>query len=45
MPGTIKNQMLMDRYVALVKTHYAEPKNEIILSSFLEKKPMKEIQK
>ena len=35
MPGTIKNHMLMDRYLELVRTLYAEPKDEIILGSFL----------
>ena len=35
MPGTIKNHMLMDRYSELVRTLYAEPKDEIILGSFL----------
>ena len=34
-PGTIKNYMLMDRYLELVRTLYAEPKDEIILGSFL----------
>ena len=35
MPGTIKNNMLMDRYLELVRTLYAEPKDEVILGSFL----------
>ena len=35
MPGTIKNHMLMDRYLELVRKLYAEPKDEIILGSFL----------
>ena len=35
MPGTIKNHMLMDGYLELVSTLYAEPKDEIILRSFL----------
>ena len=34
-PGTIKNHMLMDRYLEPVRTLYAEPKDEIILGSFL----------
>ena len=29
MPGTIKNHMLMDRYLELVRTLYAEPKDEL----------------
>ena len=35
MPVTIKNHILMDRYLELVRTLYAEPKDEIILESFL----------
>ena len=35
MPGTIKNHMPMDRYLELARTLYAEPKDEIILESFL----------
>lgn len=35
MPGTVKNHMLMDRYLELVTSLYAEPKNEVILGSFL----------
>ena len=31
----IKNHMLMDRYLELVRPLYAEPKDEIILGSFL----------
>ena len=34
-PWTIKNHMLMDRYLELVRTLYAEPKDEIILGLFL----------
>ena len=35
MPGTVKNQLLMGRYLETVKELYAEPKNEVILGSFL----------
>lgn len=35
MPGTIKNHMIMDRYIDLVKHRYTEPKNETIMGSFL----------
>ena len=35
MPRTIKNHMLMGRYLELVRTLYEEPKDEIILGSFL----------
>ena len=34
MPGTVKNH-LMDRYFELVRSLYTEPKNEVILGSFL----------
>ena len=37
MPSTIKNHMLMDRYLQLVVSLDAEPKNEVILGSFLTK--------
>ena len=33
--GTIKNHLLMDRYFELVRSLYTEPKNEVILGSFL----------
>jgi len=35
MPGTIINQLLMERYKQLVETLYAEPNEEEILGSFL----------
>ena len=35
MPGAIKNHMLMVRYLELIRTLYAEPKDEIILGSCL----------
>ena len=35
MPGTIKNHLLIDRYFELVRSLYTEPKNEVILGSFL----------
>ena len=35
MPGTIKNHLLMDRYFELVRLRYTEPKNKVILRSFL----------
>ena len=34
MVATVKNHMLIERYLQLVKTLYAEPKNEVILGSF-----------
>ena len=34
MPETVKNQLLMGRYLKIVKELYAEPKNEVILGSF-----------
>ena len=34
LPGSIRNQLLIDRYLELVKTLYTEPKNEVILGSF-----------
>ena len=38
MSGTIKNHLLMDRYFELVRSLYAEAKNEVILGSFLRPK-------
>ena len=35
MPGTILNQLLMERFKQLVQERYIEPKNEEILGSFL----------
>ena len=35
MPGTILNQLLMERFKQLVQEKYVEPKNEEILLSFL----------
>ena len=35
MVATVKNHMLIERYLQLVKTLYAEAKNEVILGSFL----------
>ena len=35
MPGTIINQLLMEKYKQLVETLYAEPNEEKILGSFL----------
>jgi len=35
MPATVKNHMIMDRYVELVKNRYTEPKDEVVLGSFL----------
>ena len=35
MPATVKKQMLIDRYQELVYEHYAAPKEEVILESFL----------
>ena len=35
MRGTIKNYLLMDRYFELVRSRYTEPKNKVILGSFL----------
>ena len=36
MPGTVINQLLMQRYKQLVKTLYTEPKEEEILGTFLQ---------
>ena len=35
MPATIKNHMIMDRYLEMVHEFYAEPENEVVLGSFL----------
>ena len=35
MPGTMKNHLQMDRYLELVRSLYTEPKNEVVLGSFL----------
>ena len=35
MPGTVINQLLMERYKQWVETLYAEPKEEEILGTFL----------
>ena len=37
LPGTVRNHLLMDRYVEIVKDNYIEPKHEVILGSFLKK--------
>ena len=37
LPGTVRNHLLMDRYVEIVKADYFEPKHEVILDSFLKK--------
>ena len=37
MPGTVRNHMVMDRYKEIVSGLYCEPKNEIIIGSFLER--------
>ena len=39
LPGTVRNDLLMDRYVEIVKVNYIEPKHEVILRSFLKKSP------
>ena len=36
MPGTVINQLLMERYKQLVETLYTEPKEEEILRTFLQ---------
>ena len=36
MPGTVINQLLMERYKQLVETLYTEPKEEKILGTFLQ---------
>ena len=36
MPGTVINQLLMERYKQLVETLYTEPKEEDILGTFLQ---------
>ena len=35
MPGTIKNYVLIGQYFELMRSFYTEPKNEVILGSFL----------
>ena len=37
LPGTVRNHLLMDRYVKIVKVNYIEPKHKVILGSFLKK--------
>ena len=37
LPGTVRNHLLMDRYVEIVKVNYIAPKHEVILGSFLKK--------
>ena len=36
MPGSVINQLLMERYKQLVETLYTEPKEEEILGTFLQ---------
>ena len=36
MPGTIDNQLILEKYKKLVCKKYAEPKEEVIIGSFLE---------
>ena len=38
LPETVRNHLLMDRYVEIVKVNYIEPKNEVTLGSFLKKR-------
>ena len=35
MPGTVRNHMLIDKYMVLVQGLYTEQKNEVIMGSFL----------
>ena len=35
MPGTVRNHMLIDKYMVLVQGLYTELKNEVIMGSFL----------
>lgn len=35
LPGTIVNQLIVEKYKKLVAEKYAEPKNEVIIGSFL----------
>ena len=35
--GTVKNHMLLDQYMQLVNSLYCEPKEEVIMGSFLAK--------
>ena len=35
LPRTVRNHLLMDRYVEIVKVNYIEPKHEVILDLFL----------
>ena len=38
LPETVRNHLLMDRYVEIVKVNYIEPKHEVTLGSFLKKR-------
>ena len=35
-PGTVMNQLLMERYNQLIETLYMEPKEEEVLGTFLQ---------
>ena len=37
MAGTVRNHMLLERYMKLVTDLYADPKEEVVLGSFLVK--------
>ena len=37
LPGTLRNHLLKNRYVEIVKVNYIEPKHEVIHGSFLKK--------
>ena len=36
MPGTIDNQLILQKYMKFICEKYAEPKEEVIIASFLE---------
>ena len=35
MPGTVRNDLLLEKYKEIINDRYVEPKNEIIIGSFL----------
>ena len=35
MPATVKNHMIIDRYLELVQIYYAEQKDEVVMGSFV----------
>ena len=35
MPGTVRNHLLLEKYKEIINDRYVEPKNEIMIGSFL----------